>query len=290
MSLISADQQLKPYGPRPAANDGILPRAPAIPSSGHPPKHEALTAPIADVRRALGSEPSSSQMRGVATKGLRSMHRSRMSEVVAMVSGMRTRWSGATGRYRAKCEQGHCALTGDQATSKLQGQIFTLLDYVIGSGHHDVRGFAGRRLVRLDMEFRLPSGQLLVVEYDGAYWHRNKEERDFLKARAIERAWRGGGCFVVRIREYPLMPSVPYDVQVPAGSDAARCTQLALLHFVMSCPTFSRTVTAREKTFGFLRSGQRALRRSDVMCSTCWKFAGYYLPVKVSDSRRRHGH
>lgn len=207
-----------------------------------------------------------------------------------MVSGMRTRWSGATGRYQAKCEQGHCALTGDQATSKLQGQIFTLLDYVIGSGHHDVRGFAGRRLVRLDMEFRLPSGQLLVVEYDSAYWHCNKEERDFLEARAIERAWRGGRCFVVRIREYPLMPLVPYDVQVPAGSDAARCAQLALLHLLHELPDIFEDRNGEGKTFSFLRSGQRALRRSDVMCSTCWKFAGYYLPVEVSDSRRRHGH
>ena len=175
------------------------------------------------------------------------MHRSRMSEVVAMVSGMRTRWSGATGRYQAKCEQGHCALTGDQATSKLQGQIFTLLDYVIGSGHHDVRGFACLRLVRLDMEFRLPSGQLLVVEYDGAYWHRNKEERDFLKARAIERAWRGGGCFVVRIRNTPSCRSSPMTCRCP---QAAMRRGVRSSHFSicsMSCPTFSRTVTAREK-------------------------------------------
>ena len=154
----------------------------------------------------------------------------------------------------------------------------------------NVRGFAGRRLVRLDMEFRLPSGQLLVVEYDGAYWHRNKEERDFLKARAIERAWRGGGCFVVRIREYPLMPLVPYDVQVPAGGDAARCAPLALLHLLHELPDIFEDRNGEGKTLSFLRSGQRALRRSDVMCSTCWKFAGYYLPVEVSDSRRRHGH
>jgi len=39
-----------------------------------------------------------------------------------------TQWFGANCCYQAACEQGHCALTGNRATSKHEGQIFTLLD------------------------------------------------------------------------------------------------------------------------------------------------------------------
>jgi hypothetical protein len=39
----------------------------------------------------------------------------------------------ASGRYAASCESGHCALTGNQATSKLEGQLSILLDHVFGA-------------------------------------------------------------------------------------------------------------------------------------------------------------
>jgi hypothetical protein len=112
---------------------------------------------------------------------------------------MYTRWAGATGRYQGKCEQGHCALTGDQATSKHEGEIRTLLKYVIGHGRGDVKVPSGRRQFRLDMVFDLPSGLVLVAEYDGAYWHggrnqeerRHNEERDYYKAPGRSRQ-RGG--------------------------------------------------------------------------------------------------
>src|ERR1035441_6469422 len=84
---------------------------------------------------------------------------------------MYTRWAGATGRYQGKCEQGHCALTGDQATSKHEGEILTLLKYVIGHGRGDVKVPSGRRQFRLDMVFDLPSGLVLVAEYDRSEEH-----------------------------------------------------------------------------------------------------------------------
>jgi hypothetical protein len=79
---------------------------------------------------------------------------------------MHTRWAGATGRYQGKCEQGHCALTGGQATSKHPGEILTLLKYVIGQGHGDMSVPVGRRQFRLDMVFNLPDSRVLVAEYD----------------------------------------------------------------------------------------------------------------------------
>jgi hypothetical protein len=112
-----------------------------------------------------------------------------LSVGVDKVPRMRTLRSSITGRYQANCERGLCALTGSQATSKLQGEIFTLLDYVLGSGKCDVQTWAGARQLRIDMVFALRDGWMLAVEYDGAYWHRGKEERDWHKARMIESRW-----------------------------------------------------------------------------------------------------
>jgi very-short-patch-repair endonuclease len=128
---------------------------------------------------------------------------------------MRRRGPGTTGQYLASCEHGYCALSGRQATSKLEGQIFTLLDYVLGPGKHDWRSQVCGRRVQLDMVFTLPDDRALVVEYDGARWHRGKEERDGGKTRMIEEGWKGRKCVVVRIREDPLMPLELPDVWVP---------------------------------------------------------------------------
>jgi len=86
--------------------------------------------------------------------------RAGMSAVVAMVSSMPRNLPGVTGRYQAKCGRGLCALAGDQATSKLQGDLFALLDYVIGGGAQDVRAGTGTRTLRTDMVFRLPGVNL----------------------------------------------------------------------------------------------------------------------------------
>jgi len=139
---------------------------------------------------------------------------------------MRTRWAGASGWYQAACEQGYCALAGGQAASKHEGQIFTLISYVLGAGQQNLQLEAYGRAVRLDMAFDLPSGEPIAVEYDGAYWHLGHEERDLDKTFRVSRS----GYWVIRIREDPLQPFTPDDVQVPARASAATCAQLALLH------------------------------------------------------------
>ncbi|MFF9397013.1 zinc-ribbon domain-containing protein [Streptomyces griseoluteus] len=57
------------------------------------------------------------------------------------------------------------------------------------------------------------------MEYDGAYWHRDRSEPDRQKARAI----RGAGYGMVRVREAPLLPLHPDDVTIDedAGAHAA---------------------------------------------------------------------
>jgi len=203
---------------------------------------------------------------------------------------MYTGWAGATGRYQGKCEQGHCALTGGQATSKHQGEVLTLLKYVIGHGRGDVSVFIGGRQFRLDMVFNLPDGRVLVAEYDGAYWHGGHERegrdyhegRDYYKARDVEEAWRDRRCIVVRIREDPLEPLHHHDVQVPARSDPEICAKTVLIHLVhVMYPGFLGS-HGEDRVISFLRSAGRPLTFSDLRCDQCRHVASYFLPNEAS--------
>ncbi|MGW4682591.1 hypothetical protein ACWEOS_29355 [Micromonospora taraxaci] len=126
------------------------------------------------------------------------------------------RWSmfaGANGRYTPRCEDGVCALTGNRATSKLEADIFTLLDYVLGPGIQDFQVQLGNRRRRIDMLFPLTGTSALVVEYDGAHWHLSREEADWEKSRARSAGWdQYRNNIVVRIREHPLDPLEYLDV------------------------------------------------------------------------------
>lgn len=203
---------------------------------------------------------------------------------------MRSSWAGATGRYQRKCEQGHCALTGGRPSSRREGEVLTLLRYVIGNGRGDVSVRIGGRLCRLDMVFDLPDGRVLAVEYDGAYWHdgrRNigQEGRDFRKARDVEAAWRDRGCVVVRIREDPLEPLYPLDVQVPARGDPEICAKTVLIHLEhVIHPPFMESL-GQDRVIGFLRSAARPLTLGDLRCAGCRDVAGYFLPDQVSRAR-----
>jgi hypothetical protein len=192
---------------------------------------------------------------------------------------MRRRGSGTTGQYQASCEQGHCALTGRRATSKLEGQIFTLLDYVLGPGKYDWRSQVCGQRLQIDMVFTLPDDRTLVVEYDGAHWHSGKEERDWRKARLMEEGWKGGKCVVMRIRENPLMRLEFPDVWVPARANAVTCVQLVLLHLVHVMPADFDVPDGR--VTGLLRAGRQPLARSKIECGECRHIATFYMPQNV---------
>ncbi|WP_432176680.1 zinc-ribbon domain-containing protein [Streptomyces sp. Tue6028] len=72
-----------------------------------------------------------------------------------------------------------------------------------------------RKVARCDILIVGPDGSV-VVEYDGAYWHRDRMDPDRKKALAIRRA----GHSVVRVREAPLGPLDPDDVVVNNGAKA----------------------------------------------------------------------
>ncbi len=61
---------------------------------------------------------------------------------------MSRRRASASGPLAGDLRAGHYALTGGEATSKHEGQIFALLNYVIGPGQHDLRATTGSRVIR----------------------------------------------------------------------------------------------------------------------------------------------
>jgi hypothetical protein len=197
---------------------------------------------------------------------------------------MQTRWSGANGRYQAACGQGHCALTGGQATSRQEGQIFALLNYALGPGQSDLQIAVGTRVLRLDMAFPLPIGCTVVVEYDGAYWHIDQEERDRRKTDMVEFS---GPYLVIRIREDPLQPLSNRDVSVPARADPAVCAQLVLLHLIHIIPGWPDYDTFR-RIGGFVKTGQRPLTHFDIRCEPCKQIGQQYAHFRwlCIDSQR----
>ena len=64
-----------------------------------------------------------------------------------------------------------------------------------------------------DVDIKL-ANEKVVIEYDGAYWHKDKAERDKTKTKALEKA----GWTVIRVREKPLkVLSRKYNVSSKTG-------------------------------------------------------------------------
>ena len=82
-----------------------------------------------------------------------------------------------------------------QSAKKQFGNVSSGKTFTIGSD-------LAKRKWRVDISIERADGALLIVEYDGAYWHRNKSEVDVRKSKALLNA----GYRVVRLREYPLEP------------------------------------------------------------------------------------
>jgi hypothetical protein len=68
----------------------------------------------------------------------------------------------------------------------------------------------------------------LIVEYDGAYWHRDKVQQDQEKTERLQSL----GLHVLRIRESPLEPITPFDIQVPFGAKPKYISNRVLDHIV----------------------------------------------------------
>ena len=68
----------------------------------------------------------------------------------------------------------------------------------------------------------------VIVEYDGSYWHRNKQERDTSKTQQMEEA----GWTVIRVREEPLESIHPNDIFIDVNTTPKEITDLVLKKIV----------------------------------------------------------
>ena len=104
---------------------------------------------------------------------------------------------------------------------RLAHELAALIDFDLDL--HKVR--FGGRLRDVDIVFEDLS---VVVEFDGAYWHRNKADKDRDKTQVIEDAgWR-----MIRVRERPLDSIHVNDVMVDTLASAKTVADAVLVKIV----------------------------------------------------------
>ena len=103
-----------------------------------------------------------------------------------------------------------CTLTPRSAPEmRLAHELFALIDFDLES--HKLTLGGRRRDVDIIIE---PMN--IVIEYDGSYWHRNKQAADIEKTQLMEKE----GWEVIRVRERPLDSIHANDVLVEVNPDA----------------------------------------------------------------------
>jgi hypothetical protein len=102
------------------------------------------------------------------------------------------------------------------------------------------------------MLFPADHDQAVAVEFDGSYWHRDAEERDRLKAEAVEH--HRPDWIVVRVREEPLRPARHRDVVVPHLADPFTAAGIVLEHLM---PLASWPDNTRQRARAYVKGGRR---------------------------------
>ncbi len=139
------------------------------------------------------------------------------------------KYSGSPrGRYVRGDVCPHCS-ADEPRSSRLESDIFSVLQLVLGPGEQGVPVPADQR-IWLDMLFRGGNGIPIGIEYDGAYWHAGREVADLRKSDLLMST--GTAAIVVRIRESPLTPLTPEDVEVQARASAPEIAIAVLLHLI----------------------------------------------------------
>ncbi|WP_170472913.1 zinc-ribbon domain-containing protein [Ruegeria arenilitoris] len=122
-----------------------------------------------------------------------------------------------------RCENGHEWKT-DIATRTMQGTVCPKCSNRIQYSKNEIRILTELHALVGDVEWRhkidgvevdvyLPSLSV-AIEYDGDYWHRDKEEKDKKKQTIIQ----ARGIKLFRVREAPLPALSDEDIIVPGGS------------------------------------------------------------------------
>lgn len=163
------------------------------------------------------------------------------------------------GRYRG-------GLDGEQppppGTSNIERHIFELLNFLLGNGKQANQ--LGWSDLRPDMRFDLP-GRGLIVEYDGAHWHRGHEDRDHRKSEEM----MARGYEVVRIREQPLRKLLCGDVVVPARAGALTSAIHTATHLAHSSPALAANKPAILNVGRFLAATASPIPAEKVHCRVC---------------------
>ncbi len=181
---------------------------------------------------------------------------------------MRGHWSGsARGRYFRGDSCPACV--GDQPrSSRLETQIFDLLNFVLGGGEQDLKLPSDGRM-HLDMRFRTAGGDTIGLEYDGAYWHAGNEAADQRKAHRV--VADGIADLVVRIREDPLAALSPYDVVIRHKESAPTVVIATLLHLVHMAVVDAQTA---HRISAILVASSTAPSIESITCDECWLLDG----------------
>ncbi|MFE9121456.1 zinc-ribbon domain-containing protein [Streptomyces sp. NPDC007172] len=107
-----------------------------------------------------------------------------------------------------------CPRCGKKGVSRREQEIFTALREHLpalaspGSVPRCEPPQAGRRLRSWRVDMLLPGAPPVAVEYDGAYWHKDRIGKDQEKAADLT----ASGHIVIRIREQPLPNITPHDI------------------------------------------------------------------------------
>ncbi|MFF2013851.1 zinc-ribbon domain-containing protein [Streptomyces sp. NPDC058195] len=103
----------------------------------------------------------------------------------------------------------------------------------------------GRRIRAWRVDMLLPGTPAVVVEYDGAYWHKGRMQADSDKTADLT----ASGCVVIRVRESPLPPITPNDIVCAQGLPAHEVAELVhqrISKLVPDSPPSERASTSSE--------------------------------------------
>lgn len=136
---------------------------------------------------------------------------------------------------------------------------------------------------------------MLVVEYDGAYWHKGRERGDSAKAEFISQAGMPERHEVIRIREAPLDKLGPNDILVPARPDPSLCARLLAMHVLHEFCGWYSMRALENRLEHFLLAADTPLDPDQVECRTCWEVSEHikglagntYPPMGFSPRRGR---
>ena len=144
------------------------------------------------------------------------------SEVTAG-SGRRVWWCcsacshewAATVVGRAGTRKNGCPRCVFAQSSRIERAVFEGIRAEFPTAANDLRVQRPGRQRPLRPDIAIPDLRL-VVEYDGAYWHRGREDND----RQRDQQLADAGWDVLRVREAPLGTLSAHDIDVPSGASA----------------------------------------------------------------------